>query len=260
MAIEQRASTGAAAPYGRAAAARRALADALPLVAGYLPFGFVLGATIADSAVPNVAGWASSPIIFAGAAQLAVIDLLDAGAAIPVIVATAWVINARHLMYSGAIAPYFRGTPLWWRLAAPHLMVDPTYSLAAVRFPDMESKRDQRIYWAAFGGFVWVCWSAMTAAGIVLGARLPAALDLGLAVPLVFVALLIPTVTDRPTLAAAIVGGAVTVAAQGLPLHLGLITGAISGVVAGLLLEDRAESGTGTHDLAGASERHEGAP
>jgi predicted branched-subunit amino acid permease len=227
---------------------RQAVTDVAPLIAGYLPFGFVLGATIADSDVPNLAGWASSPLVFAGASQLAIIQLLDSGAGIIVVVATALVINLRHLMYSGAIAPYFRDTPLWWRLAAPHLMADPTYSLAAVRFPQLPDKRSQRLYWSAFGSMLLVAWSAMTAAGILLGAQLPASLSFELAVPLVFFALLVPTVTDRPTLAAAMVGGLVTVAAHGLPLHLGLITGALSGVVAGLALDtsapDRSENST----------------
>lgn len=222
---------------------RMGLADVLPLMLGYLPFGLVLGATIADSAVPDVVGWASSPLIFAGAAQLAVVDLLDSGAALAVIVATALVINARHLMYSAAIAPWFRDTPLWWRLAAPHLMADPVYTFAAARFPRLPTKRGQRLYWATVGLTGWISWSLMTAAGILLGARLPTGVDLSLAVPLVFLALLVPSVTDRPTLAAAVVGGLATVAADGLPLHLGLLVGALCGVAAGVLLDGLADDG-----------------
>lgn len=208
---------------------------------GYLPFGLVLGATIAESSVPDLIGWATSPLIFAGAAQLAVVDLLDTGAALAVVVATALVINARHLMYSAAIAPWFRGTPLWWRLTAPHLMADPVYTFAAARFPGLPSQRSQRVYWATVGLTGWTAWSLMTAAGILLGARLPEGLDLQLAVPLVFLALLVPAVTDRPTLAAAVVGGLATVAAEGLPLHLGLLVGALCGVAAGVLLDGHAE-------------------
>lgn len=234
--------------------ARRALADTVPIVAGYLPFGFVLGATVAASDVPDVVGWAASPIVFAGAAQLAIIELLDAGAGIAVVVATAWVINLRHVMYSGAIAPYFLGTPLWWRLLAPHVMVDPVYSLAAVRFREYRDSRSQRVYWAVSGGFLLLCWSAMTGAGVLLGARLPDWSALELAVPLVFVALLIPSISDRPTLAAAVVGGVVTVAARGLPLHLGLVVGALSGIVAGVLLDGWAgdgEDAPGPHPVPG---------
>lgn len=240
--------------HGRRRPARspavQAVADGLPLMVGYLPFGVVLGATIAASDVPDLAGWASSPLLFAGAAQLAMIELLDSGAALPVVVATALVINARHLMYSGAIAPYFAGTPLWWRLAAPFVMVDPVYTMAAVRFPEIADTAGQRRYWATLGLVLLAWWSTVTAAGVVLGARLPSSLDLSLAVPLVFLALLVPAVVDRPTLTAAAVGGTVTVAANGLPLHLGLLTGALCGVIAGVVAETAgrrsAEVGTST--------------
>ena len=216
---------------------RRAVLDALPLIAGYLPFAFVLGATIADSAVPDLVGLASSPLVFAGAAQLAVVELLDDGAALVVVVATGWVINLRHVMYSGAIAPWFRDSSLRWRIFAPFFMADPVYSLAAVRFPDLPGSRLRHRYWTVLGLVLWGWWSSMTAVGVVLGARLPEALPLELAVPFVFLALLAPTVTDRPTLAAAAAGGLVTVAADGLPLHLGLIAGILAGVVVGLALD-----------------------
>jgi predicted branched-subunit amino acid permease len=233
-------------PPGHPSVVRRALLDAIPLVTGYLPFGFVLGATVTESSVGNLPGFASSPLIFAGAAQLAVVELLDSGAGLAVVVATAWVINLRHVMYSGAIAPWFRDAPLRWRLFAPYVMADPVYSFAVVRFPEIGEPRLQRRYWAVFGGFLWLCWTTMTGVGIVLGARLPDAMQLELAVPMVFLALLVPTVTDRPTLAAAATGGLVTVAAAGLPLHLGLITGILAGVLVGLALDGAATDGKGT--------------
>lgn len=219
---------------------RQGLLDALPLIAGYLPFALILGATIATSPVPDLAGWASSPLMFAGAAQLATIDLLGQGVPSVVVVATALVINLRHVMYSGALAPYFRDSPPWWRAVAPHLLVDPVYTLAVVRFAALDSEWGRRRYYAALGVTLLAAWTLMTGAGVLLGGRLPATISLELAVPLVFVALLAPTVTDRPSAVAAVVGGGVTVAAAGLPLRLGLIAGALAGVAAALVADRRA--------------------
>jgi predicted branched-subunit amino acid permease len=53
----------------------------------------------------------------------------------------------------------------------------------------------------------------------------------------VFLALLIPTLKNRPTVAAATVGGAVALLGHSMPYNLGLIVGAVSGVVAGVLAE-----------------------
>lgn len=224
------------------APARQALLDAAPLIAGYLPFALVLGATIAASPVPALAGWASSPIVFAGAAQLAMIDLLSAGVPGVVVVATVAVINLRHVMYSGALAPWFQGSSVTWRLAAPHLLVDPVYTLSTVRFPALPGAAARRRYYATLGVTVFVAWQTMTGVGVLVGTAIPAIVSLDLAVPLVFLALLAPTVTDRPALAAAVVGAGVTVAAGGLPLQLGLIVGALSGVAAALVVDARLRS------------------
>ncbi len=216
---------------------RRGATDALPLIVSYLPFGLVLGTTVAVSSVPSFAGWATSPALFAGAAQLALIDLTDAGAPAAVIVATVWVINQRHVMYSGALAPWFRQEPMWWQIVAPYFLADPIYTFSAVRFPDYALPADRRRYYAALSVTLWSAWLAMTAAGVLLGTTLPDEWPLELAVPLVFLALLAPTVADRPTRLAAVAGAAVTVTAHQVPLHLGLIIGAIAGVSAGLIAE-----------------------
>lgn len=229
--------TGRAPARARRCPARQALLDTAPLVAGYLPFGLVLGATIAASPVPNLAGWASSPLMFSGAAQLAVVDLLSAGVPAVVIIATALVVNLRHVMYSGAMAPHFRATPLLWRVAAPHVLADPVYTLSAVRFSQMEHVRERHCYYAVLGCTLLLAWSAMTGAGVLIGAYLPATPALGLAVPLVFLALLAPTVTDRPSALAALVAAVVTVGAGGLPLRLALVVGPLSGMAAGMLAD-----------------------
>lgn len=216
---------------------RRALLDTLPLVLGYVPFGLVYGATVQASIVSDLAGWAASPIVFAGASQLAMVGLLDDGAAVLVVVLTALVINVRHVMYSGAMATWFRDQPRFFQVTGPFLLTDPVYSLSIVRFPTMPDARARRTYYTTVGVAVLANWTVTTAAGVVLGNVLPAGLDLGVAVPLVFLALVVPMIDGRPALAAAVVGGLVTLAGQGLPLHLGLLVGASAGVAAGLLLD-----------------------
>lgn len=216
---------------------RRGSIDALPLVVGYLPFALVLGATIARSDVPNLVGWLSSPLLFAGASQLAAIDLLDAGGSALIVVATVWIINSRHVMYSGALAPYFVTSSRRWQWAAPYLLADPVYTLSAVRFEEYHEPLQQRRYYLGLGLTLWAAWSAMTAAGLLVGSVLPGSWPLDLAVPFTFLALLVPTVVDRPTLLAAAVGGVAAVAAQGAPFHLGLLIGAAAGIAAGLACE-----------------------
>ena len=217
--------------------ARRAVADATPIVLGYLPFGLVLGTTIARSPIHDAVGWASSPLMFAGASQLAAIELIDTGAAAVVVVATALVINLRHVMYSGGMAPWFQDAPRTFQVLAPFLLADPVYTMSALRFPELDDASTRRRYYVALGGFMFVGWTAMTAGGILVGGALPDGLGLDLAVPLTFIALLVPAVADRPTLVSALVGGLVAVLADPLPLHLGLLVGAVAGITAGILAD-----------------------
>lgn len=230
---------GAAGGSGGAAMrpVRQALEDVAPLIVGYIPFGIVLGVTISASRVPDLAGWAMSPLIFAGSAQLAMVELLDKGAAAIIVIAAALVINLRHVMYSGAMVPWFRNASPWQRYTAPFLLVDPVYALSMVRFPTFANRRDRWRYYTTLGITLWLVWQTVTALGLLVGARLPSASLLEIAVPLVFLALLVPMLRDRPSVAAAAVGGGTTLAAGGLPLHLGLIAGAFAGVAAGVLFD-----------------------
>jgi predicted branched-subunit amino acid permease len=214
---------------------RRALVDAVPISLGYLPYGLVLGATIAASGLPQVAIRTATPLLFAGAAQLALIDLLEAGAAPIVVVATALVINLRLVMYSGAIAPWFRAAPLSTRLCAAALVIDPVYTMAAARFPEMTTSARRRRYWFALGAILWVVWNLEVVAGSFLGAVLPEAVPLDLAVPLTFLAMLAPMLTSRGSRVAAAAAATTAITAHAVPLHLGVVVGAITGVTLGAL-------------------------
>ena len=89
---------------------------------------------------------------------------------------------------------------------------------------------------------MWLTWQSGTAVGALLGAKVPAGWPLDFAVPLSFIALLVPVLHTRPQVLAAVVSALVAVVAQGLPFRLNLILGAACGVAAGLLAQ-RAQAG-----------------
>lgn len=208
-----------------------------PLVIAVIPFGLVFGVVAAGSDMDSWLGGATSFIIFAGAAQLATLQLVDAGAAGAVVIATALVINARHLMYSAALAPAFRDFPKSARFVLPYLLTDQAFAISVVRFGEVEDPVYRRWFFAGAGLGLWVTWQVFTVVGIVVGAQVPASWSLDFAVPLMFVILLVPTIKGRPELIAAIVGAAVAVAAAGAPYGLGLMIGAVSGVAAGVVAQ-----------------------
>lgn len=82
--------------------------DMLPFAVGYIPFAVAIGTSIGDAAIPNGAGWSGSFLIAAGAAHLALIELMDSGAGLAVACGTALIINARLAVYGMGLAPWFR--------------------------------------------------------------------------------------------------------------------------------------------------------
>jgi len=219
----------------------RALTDGFkamaPMLLALVPFGLVLGVTMAGTVVGAGWGFATSFIIFAGAAQLATVQLLNDGTALAVVVLTALVINIRHLMYSAALAPAFRDFPPRWRAALPYLLTDQTFAVSTLRFERATDPVYRRWFFFGTGVALWVPWQLSTLTGVVLGAQIPESLGLGFAIPLVFLVLLIPVVQTRPGLIAAIVGGGVAVLASGAPYGLGLVVGAVAGIAAGVVAE-----------------------
>lgn len=208
-----------------------------PLLIGVVPFGLVFGIVAAGSSVGSWLGGSTSVIIFAGAAQLATLQLIDAGVAGAVVIATALVINARHLMYSAALAPHFQEFPAIARFTLPYVMTDQAFAVSIVRYGEVTDPVYKQWYFTGAAMTLWITWQISTVAGIVLGAQVPASWSLDFTIPLIFLVLLVPAIKSRTELIAALVGGGVAVAAAGAPYGLGLMIGAVSGVIAGVIAQ-----------------------
>jgi len=210
--------------------------DATPLMLGIVPFGLVAGIAAVNAGFSLAEAVGLSVIVFAGASQLAALDLLDSGAPLVVVIGTAVVINLRMVMYSASIAPHFARYSTRLRAGLAYLLTDQAYALSVAEF----ERTDDRVRWRYYLGVaaaLWVVWQIATVIGVVVGAGVPEAWGLTFAVPLVFLALLVPAMKDTPTTAAGVVGGSVAVAGGGLPLNLSLLVGATCGIAAGMALE-----------------------
>lgn len=226
-------------------AIRAGVRDGLLLELGYIPFDLAAGAVMAQTSVDPAVSIASGPIIFAGAAQLVAVQLLDVGAAIPLIVLAVFIVNARHLLYSASLEPHLAGWSRKQRLAGAFFLSDPTYALAITRFErpgGAGSKSEQLGYYFSMSIVLWVGWAVLLALGVLFGGLIPPWVPLQLAIPLTFLLLVLPLLKDHAGVVAAAVGGLAALAAQSLPLGSGLIIGAIAGLVAGGIVLARTPS------------------
>jgi predicted branched-subunit amino acid permease len=215
------------------------VAAAAPIAVGVIPFGLVAGAAPVDAGLGVTESIGFSVLVFAGASQLAAIDILDDGGAVAVAVISALMINLRFLMYSASLAPHLAEASRRRRLLSAYVLTDQAYALAIGRFTGRQPLPDpgQRLrYYLGAALTFWVTWQAATVAGAVVGGSIPDSIPLDFAIPLAFLALLVPAVTDRPTVVAAAVGGLGTVAAAELGAgDLSLVLGASAGILAGTL-------------------------
>ncbi len=75
--------------------------------------------------------------------------------------------------------------------------------------------------------------------GIFLGAAVPASWGLEFTLALTFIALVVPNLKSRATVAAAVTAGLAAVLAYSLPFKLGLVVAALIGVLAGLAVDQK---------------------
>ena len=89
--------------------------------------------------------------------------------------------------------------------------------------------RNKHWFFLGAGLALWTTWQASTAVGIFLGAVVPIQLGSGFYTGLTFIALVVPGLKDRPSLAAALSAGITAILAYNLPFKLGLVIAAVVG-------------------------------
>jgi predicted branched-subunit amino acid permease len=226
----------------------RAVRDTVPVLIPVAPFGFVLGVAILESAMPAAVGWSTSPTIFGGAAQLAVVTLAGVTTVWTVVIA-ALVINARHVIYSAALGPAFSAQPRWFRWLGPFVLIDQLFAVVATR--THLNPEEFRTYYLSVGAFLYVAWAMFVTVGMIIGPAVPSSWRLDSAPAVMFVGLVVVSLTRRPAVVAAVVAALVALLSAGLRDRLGILVGAVAGMIAGAIAETlAARSSTGVHDEA----------
>ncbi|MDM8525535.1 AzlC family ABC transporter permease [Desulfococcaceae bacterium HSG8] len=219
-----------------------------PILLGVVPFATISGVTAVETGMSEIAALGMSFIIFAGAAQLAVVQLIGDYAPAMIIILTALIINLRFAMYSASVAPHFKQLPLKWKALLSYLLTDQAYAVSVVRFNDNPVSQDKHWFFLGAASALWGTWQAGTITGIFLGTRIPESWSLDFAIPLTFTALTVPAIKGQAPVTAAIAAGMASVIFIDLPYNLNIIFAAIVGITAGLLTESRNTGGENNNE------------
>jgi 4-azaleucine resistance transporter AzlC len=209
----------------------------LPLMVGVIPFGLIYGALAIQLNVPVSIAQAMSSIIFAGSSQFVGAPLIATATPGIIIVLTVFVVNLRHALYSASLAPYLKPLSPWWKIFLAYLLTDEAYAIAITHYQKEGDAQFKHWFFLGTGLTLWTCWQASTAIGIFIGAQVDKSWSLDFALPLTFIAIVVPMLKHRAHVVAALVAGSVGTIALGLPYKLGLMLAAILGILVGMIVE-----------------------
>lgn len=181
---------------------------------------------------------AFSVIVFAGASQFAAAGMVTAGFAWPAIMVLTFLVNARHLLYSAALAPWLRTQSFATRVVMAHLLTDESFALASVHFRRL-GRVDPAGYWIAAIGSTFIPWNVATVIGVLGGQFIPDPRVLGIDVvfPAAMAGLAVGLSNGRREIVA-VAAGVICAVAIGLlwDSRAGVVAGGLIGPLAGLAL------------------------
>lgn len=213
--------------------------DTLPILLGIIPFGAIAGISTTAAGVSTGSALALGIGVFAGAAHLAAVELLDRKAPLMVVVLAALIVNLRYLMYSAGLAPHFSNLSSSWKRGLSYLLTDQAFAISTDYYRKNPTLEGKRWYYLGSALAVWLAYQLSYAMGLTLGVAIPKFLSLEFAIPLTFIALLMGAVSDRATMVAALSAGLASLIFAYWPYQLGLLVAGTIGIGSGLLVKSR---------------------
>ena len=165
--------------------------DILPLIIPVIPFGIIFGAIGIELGFGPYLTYATSIIIFSGASQIVILQLLSAGASSLVAVTSSSVISTRHLLYGAVVSQHLNQLSIYWKIFLSYLLTDQAFAVSNEYFKKNTNNIFKHYHLVGSGFTLWFIWQLTTVLGIFLGSIVPDELGLAFTIPLTFLALLV---------------------------------------------------------------------
>ena len=177
--------------YSKSKTFLRGMIDILPLMIPVIPFGIIFGAIGIELGFGPYLTYATSIIIFSGASQIVILQLLSAGASSLVAVTSSSVISTRHLLYGAVVSQHLNQLSIYWKIFLSYLLTDQAFAVSNEYFKKNTNNIFKHYHLVGSGFTLWFIWQFTTVVGIVLGSIVPDELGLIFTIPLTFLALLV---------------------------------------------------------------------
>ncbi len=213
--------------------------DTIPLLLGALPFGLIYGTMAITAGMSRTAAAAMSAFVFAGSAQFIAVGLIGAGTPVLVVVATTFVVNLRHMLYSATLLPSLKKLPVSWRAVLAFFLTDETFAVSVHRWNATDKSENKHWYQLGSSLAMYLNWQFWCFTGTLIGSSIPDAADWGLdvAMPVTFIGMTIPFVRSVPMVVCVAAAAITALLFNGLPYKAGLMIAAAVGIISGLAAE-----------------------
>lgn len=174
---------------------QRGIKASLPIMAGIIPFGLILGAQAGQKGLSVLETCLMMGLNFAGGSEFAVVGLWTSPIPMLMIWLMTFMINSRHILMGAAFVPYLRHLPLPKVLIALFLMVDESWALGIADAKKREQEGLPPFSYAYYMGtaiILWLIWVLCGFIGSLMGPLLSdvSRWGFGMAFPAVFLVLI----------------------------------------------------------------------
>ncbi len=169
----------------------RGAIDVLPLMIPVVPFGIIFGAIGIELGFGPYLTYATSIIIFSGASQIVILQLLSAGASPLISITSSSFVSTRHLLYGAVVSQHLGHLSMYWKVGLSYLLTDQAFAVSNEYLKNNSENKFKHYHLVGSGLTLWFIWQVTTIIGIILGSIVPDELGLTFTIPLTFLALLV---------------------------------------------------------------------
>ena len=177
--------------YSKSKTFSKGALDILPLLIPVVPFGIIFGAIGIELGFGPYLTYATSIIIFSGASQIVMLQLITAGASSFVAITSSSFVSTRHLLYGAVVSQHLNHLSIFWKIGLSYLLTDQAFAVSNEYFKKNANNKFKHYHLVGSGFTLWFIWQFTTIIGILLGSIVPEELGLTFTIPLTFLALLV---------------------------------------------------------------------
>ncbi len=209
----------------------------IPLAISAMTYGGVFGVLSGNHGVSWAEMLAMDLLLFAGSAQLVMIEMWSSPIPVLAIGLAVLIVNMRYLLIGASLQPVFDGRPLWQKILGMHLVADENW---AVTIAAHRSGGTCPAFLFGGGLLLVAAWTVATICGNLLGGQIPKPERFGLdfAFVAVFAALSLSLWQGRDDLLPWLVAAGLAIVGEHvLPGKLYIALGGVGGALTAMFLE-----------------------